>query len=163
MKKTNAISGFSLVELMVVIGVIALMSAIAAPSLISWLPNVQFRDASRSMLIDIQLAKMTAIKKNVNVVIRFNGGGYTIFVDDGGGGVGANNDNLEVGVEEILKTAAMPANIVLTNDTVVNFLAFLPTGLPKNGAAQIDLDNNQTNHHAELTVSIAGGIKYENL
>ena len=171
MEKPNTISGFSLVELMVVIAVISIMAAIASPSLIGWLPNARFRDASRNMLFDIQLAKLTAIKDNANVVATFlaNGTGYTICVDDGGGGppAVANNDTCEIG-EQVLKAATMPTNILLSNAAPiaavaqVPALAFLPTGIPANGVvAPVYMYNNQTNHSARLTVSVAGSIKSE--
>jgi type IV fimbrial biogenesis protein FimT len=164
MKKPTNISGFSLVELMVVIGVIALMAAIATPSLLNWLPNVRFRDASRGMLVDVQLAKMTAIQRNANVVAAFlaDGSGYTIFVDDGNGAAVANNDTWEAG-EQIIRTITMPANVVLSNNppagpfAAVPALVFRPTGLPA-GSAAVNVFNNQSNHNAVLTVSVAGSI-----
>ena len=153
-----------MVELMVVIGVIALMAAIATPSLMAWLPNVRFRDASRGMLVDMQLAKMTAIQRNANVVATFqaDGSGYTIFVDDGGGGAGANN-NLREAAEQIINTKTMSTNVVLSLNPPAGPVAqvppmvFRPTGLPS-GAASINVYNNQSSHNAVLIVSIAGSI-----
>jgi len=166
MKKPTNISGFSLVELMVVIGVIALMAAIATPSLMAWLPNVRFRDASRGMLVDVQLAKMTAIQRNANVVTTFqaNGSGYTIFVDNGGGVAANINNNTQDAGEQIIRTITMPNNVVLSLNSPagpfapVPVLVFRPTGLPA-GAAAVNVYNNQSNHNAVLTVSVAGSIR----
>lgn len=162
MNRIKSAAGFSLVELMVVVGVVALMAAIVTPSLISWLPNARFREATRGMLEDVQFAKMTAVNRNVNVAAVFlaDGSGYTVFVDDGGGGAGANNNTLDAG-EQTLKTITMPRNVTVSSvpPGPVPALAFLPTGIPANGAALLSVSNNQTNHNATLTVTVAGSIK----
>jgi len=79
--------GFSLLELMVVIAIIAISAAFAIPNLFSDIPKYNLSAGARELLSAMQLARMTAIKENSNVVLSFNSGtrSLTIYVDDGEG------------------------------------------------------------------------------
>jgi len=65
-------AGFTLVELMIVIVVIAILSAIAVPNIISWLPNYRLKSAARDLFSNMQKARMQAVKENKNIVTRFD-------------------------------------------------------------------------------------------
>jgi len=66
-------SGFSLYELMVVIAIIAVLSAIVVPNMISWRNNSQFSAAVRQVKSTIEGVRMAAIKRNLPVNLFFNG------------------------------------------------------------------------------------------
>ena len=74
---------------MIVVAVIGILSAIAIPAIMNWLPNMRLQSAARNLLADMQLAKSQAIKTNTNVTLVFNpsaacpGGSYT-FTDGNG-------------------------------------------------------------------------------
>jgi Tfp pilus assembly protein FimT len=74
-------------ELMMVIGVIAIASAIAMPNFISWIPKRKLGTASRDVLGALELARMQAVRSRSNAVIQFpNSTDYMIWVDNGEGG-----------------------------------------------------------------------------
>lgn len=68
-------SGFSLIELMVVVGIIMLLAAVMAPAIANWARNYQIRGATQNLAGDIQTARNRAISKNANL-------GVSIVVED---------------------------------------------------------------------------------
>lgn len=77
-------SGFTLMELMIVIAIIAVVSAISIPNLIGWFPQHRLSVATRDMVSTFQMARLKAIKTNTDIVVAINVGAdtYTVFQDD---------------------------------------------------------------------------------
>ncbi|MBF0203439.1 MAG: prepilin-type N-terminal cleavage/methylation domain-containing protein, partial [Desulfamplus sp.] len=80
-KTSNA--AFTLVELMVVIGIIAIMSAIAIPNLMN--PEHKLKKAATGLMADMQKTRSQAIKTNEKWQIKFytDSDSYRIFSGDG--------------------------------------------------------------------------------
>jgi prepilin-type N-terminal cleavage/methylation domain-containing protein len=68
-------TGFTLIELMVVIVLIATLTAISIPNFLAYLPNASLKSAARELYSNLQLAKMGAIKNNTNCTITFSAPG----------------------------------------------------------------------------------------
>lgn len=64
--------GFSLVELMVVIGIIGMLVAVAAPSLMGWTKNARSKEAANLVLLAMRQAKGQAINLNQRVKVDFD-------------------------------------------------------------------------------------------
>ncbi|MCW5199375.1 prepilin-type N-terminal cleavage/methylation domain-containing protein, partial [Desulfobulbus sp. F1] len=67
-------AGFSFVELMVVIALIGMLSAIALPSLLGSLSEKRLKNAARNLYSDMQRARLQAVKKNKKLFVRFSDG-----------------------------------------------------------------------------------------
>ncbi|RZB38435.1 MAG: hypothetical protein SRB2_00183 [Desulfobacteraceae bacterium Eth-SRB2] len=89
-------AGFTLTELVIVIAVLGILTAVAVPSFLSWLPKYRLRSAVRDLYSNQQLAKMAAIKTNqkCRVNYRVNPDQYrvsllkkTVMLKDYGSGV----------------------------------------------------------------------------
>jgi len=166
-------SGFTIVELLVGIALIAMITAIAVPNFISWLPNYRLRSASQDLLSNFQKAKLAAVKSNVNVAVCFKGdnSGYVAFVD--------TNANYANDGEEVVADVAwagyksLVVNLAFnTFDTSVGArpcMAFQPTGIPVDGSAagfssvpsreaQISNTNGRS---TKVVVSPAGSVYLE--
>ena len=96
MKRKN---GFTILELIVIIAILAVLLLIAIPGFSRWLPNYRLRAATRDLFSNFQHAKLTAIKRHRTCAISFNqdiGGtiyDYVVYVDTG------NNLELDAGDE----------------------------------------------------------------
>jgi type IV fimbrial biogenesis protein FimT len=62
--------GFSLIELVVGLGIVAFVLAMAVPSFSAWSQNMQIRNAAESISNGLQYARAEALKRNTTV--RFN-------------------------------------------------------------------------------------------
>ena len=76
-------SGFTIWELMVVIGIVAIMSALAMPSYIQWLPKYRAGAASRDVLSTLEYARINAIRTNANVNVSYAGKKLTVSNSEG--------------------------------------------------------------------------------
>ena len=65
-------SGFTLIELVVVIALISILSAIAFPMLSQWLPSYRLKGAVQILYADLQKAKLHAVKTNRDVTFNFS-------------------------------------------------------------------------------------------
>ena len=81
--------GFTLLELMIAVAVLAILAGIAIPNYIGWLPKRHLRSSAIDVQAAIQLAKMTAIRENTNVSLKFDkdSENYQAFIDADANGV----------------------------------------------------------------------------
>ena len=166
--------GFTLTELMVTIGVLAILAGIAIPGFINWLPDYRLKSAARDLYSNFQLAKITAIKTGTHCTITFNQQvdgttyDYVVFKD-------ADND-LEYDTSENggiirkvkwtdYKSVSGNGNTFTNNDDGLPAIAFRSNGIPRNngggfGAGTVSLKNTN-DKETHIKVSRAGNIKIE--
>ena len=122
-------SGYTLMELMVTIAIIGIMSAIAIPNVISYLPKHRLNGGARDVYSAMQYARLKAVKERTPVSIIFNTGAdsFTVFDD-------ANGNGTIDGGDTVLKTGNMPSDVDITNATIFTGLntwcGFNTRGLP---------------------------------
>ena len=67
-KKKN---GFTLIELMIVVSIIAVSTAIAVPTFVSWAPKFRLNSGADNLEKNLMLARISAISQNSNVIVEF--------------------------------------------------------------------------------------------
>ena len=151
-------TGFTLMELMVAIAIIAIAASIAIPNIVGWLPTHRLASASRAILSDLQQARLRAVKENTSVTVQFDTGNerYNVFWDNGEGG-GSPGDGLQNGTERIFKSEAMPASINLDSTTFAdNSVCFSNRGLPNPALSGTVTILNSQNINRQIVVNQTG-------
>ena len=71
-------AGFTVAELMVTIGVMGILTAIALPRFLATLPGLRLSDAARQVATDLQQLRMKAIAQNIPYQITFATSTYVL-------------------------------------------------------------------------------------
>ena len=148
MKKSE---GFSLFELLVVLAVVAVVSAIVTPSILSWRSNAKLRGAAGNLKGDLQLSKVKAVRERSPVTITFMATHYQVTFTDKDGNVRTlRNRKLPGGVRVDLERT----NFTSMGDKTV----FNGRGLPQAGSAVLV---NNSGQQKTIIVSPLGRIRIE--
>jgi type IV fimbrial biogenesis protein FimT len=156
-------TGFSLVELLVVLALIATVTAIASPSLEKMLTATRIRSAVNDWASSAQFARTEALRRNEMVTLcpSSNGSSCTSTDYEQGWIVIASSSTLSAG--RILQDTFPKPRVTLVQATAKK-IEFLPNGLLKNNFTGAHLtvrdfpahDNSLTRH---LCVGRTGRIK----
>ena len=75
--------GFTLLETMVVVSILAILIAVAGPNLSIWLDNIRIRNAADAIQEGLQTARAEAIKRNQNITFWLVSSNDENQLDDG--------------------------------------------------------------------------------
>ncbi|WP_420993330.1 GspH/FimT family pseudopilin [Cupriavidus sp. 30B13] len=153
--------GFTLIELMVALSVLAILAAAAIPNFSSFLHRSRITSESSRLVSDIETARSEAARRNATVTIcpTMDGASCTddwsrrrvIFVDaDNDGQIGAGEEVIRNSDAPTARTAIVASNI--PSGTVVRFRSF-GASTPPNAAWQF-CEHGSANDG--LTVSLTG-------
>ena len=121
-------SGYTLVEVLTVIAIIAIVAGIVLPNVVAWLPKYRLSSGAEEIQSTLQLARLGAIKENTSATVTFNtvNHSFSALVDD-----------------RMIKSGKMPAGIVIDSVTTpASEVEFNSRGLVTNGG-DILVKNNQ--------------------
>ncbi len=74
--------GFTILEMIIVIVILAILATIAIPSIITWRENSALSGETRTLKADFELARSRATRDNTNVTITFNTGNNSYVITD---------------------------------------------------------------------------------
>ena len=116
--------GFSLIELMVAIAILAILASIAAPAMQNMIVQSRLTSQTNELISAVQFARGEAIKRNQRIRLcsaatagaTACGGSWAHWVV-----LNANNT--------VLRQGSLPSTLKLSSTLNANTLTFLPTGL----------------------------------
>jgi len=150
-------SGFTLIEMMIVIAVLAIVAAIAIPNFMSLLPGIRLNGAARQVMGDLMAARMKAVKQNNRFRVFFNNPGtneYTILDDDN------NNNSADTG--EATATKNIQDNYHDVTFSSTGNPIFTPRGTANTGGT-ITLTNSKGQQKKVKVHSFTGRVKIEDV
>lgn len=147
-------SGFTLYEMLAVIGIVAVLSTIAIPNFLGWLPKYQLGSAARTLLSVMQYARLVAVKDNVDILVNFDPDKdkYIVFPD-------YNTSDSQDNDEPTLKQGKMPGGVSIketnfSDDT----LKFNSRGLAAGSGGTVSIENN-LNDLKEIRINRTGNSR----
>lgn len=157
-KKTakTAAAGFSLLELIIVIAILAIIMGIALPEFAAWRQSAKYKQAADGVLSALRTARHNAVTQNIQNRVEFNpvGNRYRITQGDR-----AYNSSTWATVKQDWTT--LPSEVVMMtgNCTTNNDLnvPFSPDGSASAGTICIDDSNNSNKYR--VVVSASGRIQ----
>lgn len=152
LKKRNNNKGFTVIELMVVIAIVAILGLIGIGPTIRWRANSFVESAANNLMSDFERAKIEAVRNGRRVNITFQDSGtYTCYIDVNENGVYDTD-----GTERLIynRTPEIGRVNMQINSAAPPFTAvFDPRGFLRN-VNQIVIDLSGTNSKANLVRQI---------
>ena len=173
--KRETISGFTIPELIITLGVAAIILSTAVPGVSTTIKNNRLATQVNHIITDLHFARSEAAKRDVRVILCRSSnpnasspscnegspqntwtGGYLVFADDGK----ATNSVYDVGSDILLRRGQpAPSGIRMrTNSPWNKYLEFNPSGsLHEGGAAIMSIcDDRGKEDGRQIVVSLSG-------
>lgn len=161
-EKRNSRKGFTVIELLIVMAIIAILGLVSIGPMLRWRANSFVETAANNLMSDFERAKIEAVRSGRNVTIAFTGTNlttYNCFIDVNNNGVVDGNEMLffrrdpEDGAGRVVTT--------MTGGTSGNRVIFTPRGFlssANNAVITITGTSKQSNLTRTITVNRIGNV-----
>lgn len=143
-------SGFTMLELIVTLAILAALSGVAIPNFLAYLPKARVNGASRKVMVDLMAARMKAVRSNSMTKVFFINDHQYKICDDADGNETVADGEGDVQIEDI-QGEYSDVTLSSTNDPI-----FLPRGTATN-LASVTVQN--ASGSKTVTISITGRVK----
>lgn len=152
--------GYTLIELMVTLFILAILAAMVVPNVKPIIAGLEMKSAARQLFADLHYAKIAAMEKQKMHCFAVNGtSGWVIIEDTDSSGACDINGTTDTK----LKTFSLIENYpnIIFSGTGNNPIKFDNMGLVGNSAKTLKLHDPKYNKDANVTISPIGFISIE--
>ncbi len=161
--------GWTLVELVTTLVIIAILAVFVAPNVLTWQTNMRVSSAARDLYAALNSARVSAVENNANVVVAAAAtpaNTFTIFVDDGGGtAANAKNNTLDAG-ETTLDNYTLNSKVTgrdyrdaHLNSVIAGTVGFTSRGMPiGNNTGAILVRNSAGDRWFRIVLGTSGSL-----
>lgn len=148
MKKNK--KGFTLIELMIAISIIAIITIVGAPSISDLMLKNKIKTAANSMNSGIQLARSEAIKRNKSVIFTLNNEQWNVMAD---------NELIALSQFEISETVNQDTTPSGATTLTFNNVGMLNNKSGNKNISKIILTSTQTDYSLWIIITNSGGSR----
>jgi len=174
---TRKNKGFTLIEIMVTVAIVAIFASIAVPSFTQMIKNNQISRATNEVVGGLILARSEALKRSNNVTLCASSnqtscsgtsdfsGGWMVFLDcdddgnfDGTGAVDCDNDGSSDDNEQLIKVSDGFEGLYVNNN-VGSSVTYTFSG--RSATSTFDIGKDSSNKKKKITINKVGRVKVE--
>lgn len=162
-RNRTAQAGFTLVELMIGIVILAILAAVAVPSFQTWLLNSQVRNAAESISNGLQRARAEAVGRNTDVefVLTDTSSSWTVKV---AGGADIETRSSSEGSNSVTVSAVDAGSNAATTITYNGFGGIKATNADASAPfTQVDVDSAilsaAESQELRITIGLGGNVR----
>lgn len=151
-------AAFTLVEVMIIVAIIGIVTAIAGPNLLEMMPGIRLNNTTQRIVNDIQFARMRSIATSKEYRLNFDASSESYRIEQGSQSTGSSWPGLLVDQERKFNDSS---NEFYQKDIDIESVTqnpiFNPKGLCSN-TSTIKIQN-ASGGKKRVIINIAGGVK----
>jgi type II secretion system protein H len=142
--------GYTLLELMIVVLIVAVLSTLAVPSSVQWYHDLEFRKTTRELVCMLREAKSRAIRTNLEHRVEYAESNKQYRMTQGN-----RSNNSTSWITVVYDWRALPSGVHI--DANVHAIQMNPNGTANGGTVLVQNDDLKTVH--EIRVARSGRIR----